>query len=193
MMSTAPAPSSDDSTMPRAFSLEAVLPGKGELFYGGRWQAPRSGRVVQVSSPATGEPICEIADAGVDDVDVAAARRGSLEWRDVHPADRASVLREISGTLRRHTRELAYLDAADSGNPVREMESDVLSAARQMDFFAGLVTEMKGASIPMGPNAANFSVLSRLASWPGSCRSTIRSCSAPASPRHRSPPAIQLS
>jgi betaine-aldehyde dehydrogenase len=71
------------------------------------------------------------------------------------------VLREIGGTLRRHTRELAYLDAAASANPVREMESDVLSAARQKDFFAGLVTEMKGASIasiPMGPNAINFSV-----------------------------------
>ncbi len=26
------------------------------------------------------------------------------------------------------------------------------------DFFAGLVTEMKGASIPMGPDAFNFSV-----------------------------------
>jgi betaine-aldehyde dehydrogenase len=159
-MSTAPAPSSDDSTMPPAFSLEAVLPSKRELFYDGKWQAPRSGRVVQVSSPAIGEPICEIADAGVDDVDVAvaAARRGFLECRDVHPTDRASVLREIGGILRQHTRELAYLDAADSGNPVREMESDVVSAARQMDFFAGLVTEMKGASIPMGPNAVNFSV-----------------------------------
>jgi betaine-aldehyde dehydrogenase len=31
-------------------------------------------------------------------------------------------------------------------------------AAAQLDFFAGLVTEMKGASIPMGPHAVNFSV-----------------------------------
>ena len=27
-----------------------------------------------------------------------------------------------------------------------------------MEFFAGLVTEMKGASIPMGPDVVNFSV-----------------------------------
>jgi betaine-aldehyde dehydrogenase len=31
-------------------------------------------------------------------------------------------------------------------------------AAAQMEFFAGFVTEMKGASIPMGPDAVNFSV-----------------------------------
>ena len=110
--------------MPHALSLDAVLPRKRELFYDGKWQAARSGRVVEVSSPATGEPICEIADAGVEDVDavVTSARRGFLEWRDVHPAERAKTLREIGAILRAHTRELAFLDSADSGNPVREME-----------------------------------------------------------------------
>jgi len=35
---------------------------------------------------------------------------------------------------------------------------DAMIAAAQLDFFAGLVTEMKGASIPMGPDVVNFSV-----------------------------------
>src|SRR5689334_20005353 len=38
------------------------------------------------------------------------------------------------------------------------MLGDANIAAAQMEFFAGLVTEMKGSSIPMGPNALNFSV-----------------------------------
>jgi betaine-aldehyde dehydrogenase len=38
------------------------------------------------------------------------------------------------------------------------MIGDANVAAAQLEFFAGLVTEMKGASIPMGPNAVNFSV-----------------------------------
>jgi len=38
------------------------------------------------------------------------------------------------------------------------MTSDARVAAAQLDFFAGLVTEMKGASIPMGPDSVNFSV-----------------------------------
>ena len=156
---TATALSVSDPTLPH-LTLDAVLPQRRELFYDGKWQTPRAGKRVQVLSPGTGAPICEIADAGADDVDpvVAAARRGYLAWREVHPAERASVLKEIAGTLRRHARELAFLDAADSGNPVREMESDALNAARQVDFFAGLVTEMKGASVPMGPQAVNFSV-----------------------------------
>ncbi|MGA8295088.1 MAG: aldehyde dehydrogenase family protein, partial [Rhodoplanes sp.] len=52
----------------------------------------------------------------------------------------------------------AMLDALDCGNPVREMTRDALVAAAQLDFFAGLVTEMKGASVPMGPDAVDFSV-----------------------------------
>ena len=50
------------------------------------------------------------------------------------------------------------IDAADCGNPVSEMVDDAMVAAAQMEFFAGFVTEMKGASIPMGPDVVNFSV-----------------------------------
>ena len=50
------------------------------------------------------------------------------------------------------------IDAADCGNPVAEMVNDAMVAAAQTEFFAGLVTEMKGSSVPMGPGAVNFSV-----------------------------------
>ena len=33
-----------------------------------------------------------------------------------------------------------------------------MGAAAQTEFFAGLVTEMKGSSVPMGPGVVNFSV-----------------------------------
>jgi betaine-aldehyde dehydrogenase len=38
------------------------------------------------------------------------------------------------------------------------MVGDAMVAAAQMEFFAGFVTEMKGASVPMGPDAVNFSM-----------------------------------
>jgi len=50
------------------------------------------------------------------------------------------------------------IDAADCGNPVHEMVMDATVAAAQIDFYAGLVTEIKGASIPMGPGVVNFTV-----------------------------------
>ena len=74
------------------------------------------------------------------------------------PLERAKTLRRIAAAIREHADEIAMLDAADGGNPVSEMLSDAHIAAGIVDFFAGLVTEMKGASIPMGPDAVNFSV-----------------------------------
>ena len=106
------------------------------------------------------------------------------------PLERAQMLRRIAEVLREHAGELAMIDAADCGNPVREMVSDAMIAAAQIEFFAGFVTEMKGASIPMGPDAVNFSVREPLRrDRRASSRSIIPSCSAPASPPRRSRPA----
>jgi betaine-aldehyde dehydrogenase len=141
-------------------ATRVVLPEARGLFYGGAWVDAADGRRAEVVSPATGEVLCAIADADAADVDraVAAAREGFKAWRAVPPLERGRILREAAAVLRRHGPELAALDAADGGNPVTEMAGDVGIAAAQMEFFAGLVTEMKGHSVPMGAEAVNFSV-----------------------------------
>src|SRR3989440_98059 len=136
------------------------LPVNRGCYYGGAWHAPMSGREADTINPSTGETLGKVADAGVADVDaaVAAAKAAFKEWRNTPPLERAKMLKRIAEVLRKHADELAMIDAADCGNPVREMVSDAMVAAAQTEFFAGLVTEMKGSSIPMGPNVVNFSV-----------------------------------
>jgi betaine-aldehyde dehydrogenase len=146
-------PSDDDR-------IRSALPQHRGVWYGGAWHDALSERAVETWNPSTGESLGHAAVAGSADVDAAvtAARRGFAEWRAVAPLERARVLRRIADVVRAHAAELALIDAANCGNPVREMESDARVAAAQIDFFAGLVTEMKGASIPMGPDVVNFSV-----------------------------------
>ncbi|WP_232830564.1 aldehyde dehydrogenase family protein [Oceanicella sp. SM1341] len=141
-------------------SVEACMPRQCGLWYDGGWHAPRDGRHAPTLNPATGEELAEVAEAGAADVDaaVAAARAGFATWRDVAPLERARILREIAARLRRHGDELALLDAANCGNPYTEMRGDAGIAAAQMEFFAGLVTEMKGDTIPMGPDRLNMSL-----------------------------------
>jgi betaine-aldehyde dehydrogenase len=137
-----------------------ALPTHYNAYYGGAWRDPLSGHWQDTINPSTGESLGRVATCGEADVDaaVAAARRGFAEWRAVVPLERARILRRVAQLLREHASELAFIDAANGGNPVREMVSDAMVAAAQVDFFAGLVTEMKGASIPMGPEVVNFSV-----------------------------------
>ena len=143
-------------------SVESALPQPGHrgAYYDGAWHESARGRFAETLNPSTGETLARVAIGSASDVDaaVATARHGFAEWRAVAPLERARTLRRIAELLRQNAGELALIDAANCGNPVREMVSDAMIAAAQLDFFAGLVTEMKGASIPMGPLAVNFSV-----------------------------------
>src|SRR6266480_542839 len=140
--------------------LPPNLPSHRDPYYAGQWQKPKSPRYVETISPGTGEPLGKVIDGSAADAEaaIAAARTAFREWRHVPPLERAKMLRAIADVLRKNGDELAMIDAADCGNPYAEMVRDAQMGAAQLDFYAGLVTEMKGASIPMGPDAVNFSV-----------------------------------
>jgi betaine-aldehyde dehydrogenase len=134
------------------------LPTHRDPYYAGKWQ--KASRYAEVINPATGESLGKVTDGTVADAEaaIAAAKAAFKDWRRVPPLERAKMLREIANVLRKNGDELAMLDAADCGNPYAEMVRDAGAGAAQLDFYAGLVTEMKGASIPMGPDVVNFSV-----------------------------------
>ena len=136
------------------------LPEHNDFYYGGAWHAPKSGRYVETSSPANGEILAKVGEGTAADAEgaIAAAKSAFKGWKRTPPLERAKALRRIAQIIRDNAEELALLDAADGGNPAKEMLGDATVAAAFHDFFAGLVTEMKGDSIPMGPGSVNFSV-----------------------------------
>ena len=136
------------------------LPEHRDAFYGGKWHKAKSGRAADAINPGTGESLGPVADCGAADIEAAvgAAKAAFPAWRDTPPLERARMLKRIANVLREHAEELALIDAADCGNPFAEMVKDATIAAAQIEFYAGLVTEMKGSSIPMGPDVVNFSV-----------------------------------
>lgn len=130
------------------------------FYYGGAWQQALSGETFDTTNPATGEKLASVCSAGAGDVDAAvlAAQNGYKAWRDVAPLERARIMVHCAGIFRRHAAEIAYLESLDGGNPVSETASDVESSARSWEFFAGLVTEVKGSTVPMGPHSTNLSI-----------------------------------
>ena len=135
-----------------------VFPDQRGLYYGGAWHD--QGEWHETFSPATGQSLGRVAWAGAAEVDAAvrAAQEGFRTWRAVKPLERARILREAATIIRTNGRELALIDAADCGNPVAEMVRDAEAAAANIDYFAGLVLEMKGDTIPMGPGTLNYTL-----------------------------------
>ena len=111
-------------------------------------------------NPATGESLGPAAEANAADVHAAvtAAEQGFEVWKKIKPLERAAMLKKVATVLRENAFELAMLDAANCGNPIAEMQRDALIAAAQIDFYAGLATEVKGETIPMGDGILNYSV-----------------------------------
>ncbi|MDF2810335.1 MAG: betB [Microvirga sp.] len=138
----------------------ASLPKNRTLFYGGGWHEALSGEITPISSPATGEDLGSARNANADDVDkaVAAAADAFPDWRDMPVQERSKIIREAARILRENAQELAYLDALDGGNPLQAMLYDVEISAGYMEYFAGLVMEMKGDTIPVRPGMLNYSV-----------------------------------
>lgn len=138
---------------------EFSLPAKRDLFYGGQWHEPLGGYAVTLN-PATQEQLGPVAQANTDDVNqaVLAAHEAFKSWRRTLPIERATALRALATRLRENADELAWLDSINCGNPIREMKRDVLSAAAQLDYYAGLVYELKGETLPMGEDVVNYSV-----------------------------------
>jgi len=64
----------------------------------------------------------------------------------------------VAAVLRENAFELAMIDAANCGNPISEMQRDALIAAVQIDYYAGLATEIKGDTLPMGDGILNYSL-----------------------------------
>ncbi len=141
-------------------AIDARLPTHRGLYYGGAWHDSVGGRQAPVVSPSTGGSLGNAADAGSEDVDraVKAARAAFALWRDTPAQDRAKAIRAASAILRANAEELAYLEALDTGNPFQAMLFDVGISADYMDYFAGLVTEIKGATIPIGPGSLNYTL-----------------------------------
>jgi len=136
-----------------------VLPQHRDLYYGGAWHRPQGG-YLDTFNPATGESLGPAAEANSADVDAAvrAAQKGFAIWRGIKPLERAGLLKKVAQVLRDNAFELALLDAANCGNPICEMQRDALIAAAQIDYYAGLATEVKGETLPMGEGILNYTL-----------------------------------
>lgn len=130
------------------------------MLIGGQRAAAASGGVLESVNPATGEVIGRFPRGGAEDVDAAvlAARDAFLEWSAASPTDRATCVVRLADLVVEHAEELARIDVADNGSPIREMRNDAHLAAAQMRYFAGLALQLRGDTIPTGFDRVNYTL-----------------------------------
>ncbi|MDP9328768.1 MAG: aldehyde dehydrogenase family protein, partial [Actinomycetota bacterium] len=110
------------------------------LFIGGEFTDPKSGRHFTTISPATEEPLAEVAEAGPEDVALAveAARAAAGPWQALTGAERAKFLYRIARQLQERAREFAVLESMNGGKPIKESRDvDIPLASAHFFYYAG--------------------------------------------------------
>jgi betaine-aldehyde dehydrogenase len=126
----------------------------------GEWVSSRSGEWMEVINPSDGECLAKVPAGTHEDVDAAvqSGKKAFLKWKNTPPMQRGHLLLKLADRLEENIDYLAMVDAIDSGNPVAAMKGDILAAARQIRYFAGLVLEMKGVTYPSAGTALNSTI-----------------------------------
>ncbi len=130
----------DYAPAPEATDHVKIQP-RYELFIGGKWRAPKSGKYFQTISPSTEQVLSEVAEGNAADVDLAvrAARQAyDKVWSKMKPAERAKYIFRISRAIQEKARELAIVESMDGGKPIKESRDvDVPLAAAHFFYHAG--------------------------------------------------------
>jgi len=131
-----------------------------DCLIGGEFVQSEAGETFPTINPATTEKLADVPACKARDIDRAAqaAQNAFPAWRKLSVAERAGCCRRFAERLRARTDVYAALDALDCGSPFRMMRVDVAAAAAQIDYFAGLGSEVKGETIPSGANTFSFTL-----------------------------------
>ncbi len=118
-----------------------------ENFIGGGWTPPSTGEYRANVTPSTGEPFCEVAHSGAQDIELAldAAHAAKDAWGGRSPADRAGILNAVADAIEANLEMLAVAESYENGKPVREtLAADIPLAADHFRYFAGAVRSEEG-------------------------------------------------
>jgi acyl-CoA reductase-like NAD-dependent aldehyde dehydrogenase len=118
------------------------------LHYGGRFIDSQACSRIEVRSPATLALIATVPNASPADVAAAteAAARAFPDWSGTEVGERSRCLRRLADIIRARMDDLAAIESAVTGRPIREMRAQMSRIPEWLEYFAGIVLGLEGES-----------------------------------------------
>jgi succinate-semialdehyde dehydrogenase/glutarate-semialdehyde dehydrogenase len=133
------------STINATAEQKAVDQAPKQLYIGGQWRDGAKGTIT-VEDPSTGEPLCEVADASVEDAKEAldAAVDAGPEFAAMAPRERGEILRRAFETIIERVDELALVMTLEMGKRVAESKAEITYAAEFFRWFSEQAVRIDG-------------------------------------------------
>jgi len=127
----------------------------------GQWVDAADGRISERTSPAHDVVVGRYPAGGVEDLDraVAAARKAFDDgpWPNIPGVERARVLNRVAEAIRAGADDLAYVEALESGKPIRQARDEITSSADLWEYAATLCRHTYGDTYnTLGPSMFGF-------------------------------------
>ncbi len=152
---------------PAPETADPKLKPRYDLFIGGEFVAPKSGKYFDTINPGNEQKLAEIALAGHEDVDAAyaaAQRAYDTVWGKMPGRERAKYLFRIARLLQDRAREFAVAETLNGGKPIKESRDfDVPMAAAHFFYHAGWADKLE--YVAPGRRVAPLGVVGQVIPW----------------------------
>ena len=133
-----------------------------QLFIDNQWVDSVAGDCFETVDPSNETVIAKVSRARSEDVDLAAkaaSRAMQGPWPRLPPVERGTVLFKLADLIDGNSRNLAKLETIDVGKPLSDSLGDIAGVSDTIRYNAGAADKLEGATIPIGPDHLDFSVM----------------------------------
>lgn len=131
-----------------------------KLYINGKFVNSVSGKTFPAYNPATGEVLCQVAEADAADVDLAVrAARIAFEkkWKFVNGSERRDLMLKLADLMEKHQEELATLESLNNGKPYAESFGvDLALCIKCYRYYAGWADKIQGKTCPVDGDFISF-------------------------------------
>jgi succinate-semialdehyde dehydrogenase / glutarate-semialdehyde dehydrogenase len=119
-------------------------------YLGGEWADAADGKTFDVTNPARGDVIAQVADIGRAQLGpvIAQAEAAQKDWAARTAKERANILRRWFDLMVEHADDLATILTAEQGKPLAEARGEILYGASFVEWFAEEAKRIYGETIP---------------------------------------------
>ena len=123
---------------------------RGQAYVAGKWVDAKDGKTFDVTNPARGDVIAQVADLSRAEIATAidAADAARVAWAKRTGKDRANVLRKWFDLLMANHEDLAIILTAEQGKPLAESRGEIAYGASFIEWFAEEAKRIYGETIP---------------------------------------------
>ncbi len=121
------------------------------ILIGGVWRPCAGRETLPLENPSTGGTVGDIARGTATDIDEAVAAAESAlagEWGRWTAAERGRAMMKMGRLILEKADDLAAIEAADVGKPLKQARADAVALARYLEFYGGAADKVMGETIP---------------------------------------------